>query len=106
MLLGRDVETQAIGTLLGDARAGRSGVLFLYGQAGIGKTALLEHARAAADGLPVLRTTGVETEVELAFGALHQLLLPALPKLPRLAPPQRSALRCALGFEGSRAPQD
>ncbi|HEU5356634.1 MAG TPA: AAA family ATPase [Actinocrinis sp.] len=106
MLLGRDVETQAISTLLDGARAGRSGVLFLYGQAGIGKTALLEQACGQADGLPVLRTTGVETEVELAFGALHQLLRPALPKLGRLAPPQRSALRCALGLESSRAPRD
>jgi DNA-binding CsgD family transcriptional regulator len=106
MLVGREVEAQAISTLLDGARAGRSGVLFLYGQAGIGKTALLDHAQAAADGIPVLRTTGVETEVELAFGALHQLLLPALPGLAGLAAPQRAALGCALGLEGPRAPQD
>ncbi len=108
MLVGREVEMQVISTLLDGAGAGRSGVLFLYGQAGIGKTALLEHAhaRAVVDGLPILRTTGVETEVELAFGALHQLLRPALPKLARLAAPQRSALRCALGLDGPRAPQD
>jgi hypothetical protein len=70
---GRGDERAALDGLLDDARAGRSGVLLLRGEAGIGKTALLEHAIASASDVRLLRAVGVESELELAFAALHQV---------------------------------
>src|SRR4029453_18949036 len=78
MLYGRDLERSAINALLDDARAARGGVLVLRGRAGAGKSALLDDAVAAAGGVRVLRATGVESEFELPFAALHQLLRPVL----------------------------
>src|SRR4051794_19507838 len=60
----------------GEARVGRSGVLVLRGEAGIGKTALLEHAIESASDVRMLRTVGVESEMELPFAALHLLCAP------------------------------
>ena len=102
MLLGRDTEQRRIEALLAAARDGRSGVLVLRGEAGIGKTALLEHAAstAGADAL-VLRVRGVESEVEIAFAGLHQLLAPVLDTLERLPAPQAGALRGALGLSAA-----
>ena len=62
--------------LLADARAGRSGVLVLRGEAGIGKTALSKHAIESASDVRMLRAVGVESEMELPFAALHQLCAP------------------------------
>ena len=98
MLYGRDVERTAIKTLLDGARAGRGGVLVLRGQAGAGKSALLNDAVAAATGMHVLRATGVESELELPFAALHQLLRPALSYVDRLPAPQAEALSVAFGL--------
>src|SRR5215510_16190819 len=98
MLYGRDVERDAIGGLLDDARHSRSGVLVVRGEAGIGKTALLEDARDRAADMHVLSARGVEAESELAFGALHQLIRPALGHLDQLPAPQATALRAALGL--------
>src|SRR5262245_21557644 len=98
MLYGRDVERDAIGGLLDDARHWRSGVLVVRGEAGIGKTALLEDARDRAADMHVLSARGVEAESELAFGALHQRIRPALGHLDQLPAPQATALRAALGL--------
>jgi DNA-binding CsgD family transcriptional regulator len=98
MLYGRDLERFAINALLDDARAARGGVLVLRGRAGAGKSALLEDAVAAARGVRVLRATGVESEFELPFAALHQLLRPVLSDVDRLPAPQASALRAAFGL--------
>jgi hypothetical protein len=67
-------------------------------QAGIGKTALLDYAAGASDGILVLRAAGVETEAELAFAGLHLLLHPVLSRVGALAEPQAAALRRALGL--------
>src|SRR5262249_49591584 len=89
----------AIGALLDAARQSRSGALVLRGEPGIGKTALLEEARGRAGDMHVLSARGVESESDLPFAALDQLLRPALAHLDKLPPPQATALRGALGLE-------
>src|SRR4051795_10247194 len=91
MLLGRAPECRRIETLVAGTAAGASGVLVLRGEPGIGKTALLEHAAQTAGSAPVLRVRGVESEVEVAFAGLHELLRPVLGELRRLPGPQRGA---------------
>jgi ATP/maltotriose-dependent transcriptional regulator MalT len=98
VLYGRDSERDRIGALLDDARASRSGVVVVRGEAGIGKTALLDDARERAADMHVLSVRGVEAESELPFAALHQLLRPALDRIDRLPAPQAAALRAALGL--------
>jgi predicted ATPase len=100
-LIGRAAETEIIDRLLGDAFSGRSGVLVLTGEAGAGKSALLAYARARADGIGVLQTAGVQSEAEIEFAALYQLLRPALDGVGSL-PPQSAALGAALGVELGR----
>ena len=97
-LYGRRAEQAAIDKLLVGAREGRSAALVVRGEAGIGKTALLDYAAAAADGMLVLRAVGVETEAELAFASLHLLLRPVLDRIEGLPGPQAAALRGALGL--------
>jgi len=97
MLYGRDLERSAINELLDGARAARGGVLVLRGLAGAGKSALLDDA-VAAEGVRILRSTGVESEFDLPFAALHQLLRPVLSYVDRLPAPQASALRTAFGL--------
>ncbi|WEB45462.1 ATP-binding protein [Streptomyces yunnanensis] len=75
---GRGEELRRIELLLSDALRGQSGAVLVHGEAGIGKTGLLEHAAARAQGLRVLRVEGIESEMELGFSGLHQLFLPVL----------------------------
>ena len=98
MLNGRAAEQAAIDRLLAAARAGTSGVLVLRGDAGIGKTALLDYAAATAGGFQVVRGTGIESETELPFAGLHLLLRPALDRIGALVVPQRQALKRAFGL--------
>lgn len=99
MLYGREREQAAVEALLADARDGSSGVLVLRGEPGIGKTALLEHAvAAAAPDFRVVRATGVEYEADLPFAGLNLLLSSALDRLPGLPAPQRRALERAFGL--------
>lgn len=95
---GRNAERDRIEQLLGDARQGKSGALLVHGEAGIGKTALLDHAAGRADGARVLRVEGIESEMELAFGGLHQLFLPVLDLVDGLPQPQAAALRAVFGL--------
>jgi DNA-binding CsgD family transcriptional regulator len=104
MLLGRLPERAALGRLLDAARAGRSGVLVMRGEPGVGKTALLEYAVESATGLRVARVAGVESEMELAFASLQQLCAPMLGKLESLPGPQRDALGVAFGLQAGPAP--
>ncbi|WP_049578774.1 AAA family ATPase [Streptomyces sp. SBT349] len=97
-LVGRRDEIRRIDELTGAARAGRGGALVLRGEAGIGKSALLEHARRAASGFRVLRATGSQYETELPFAALHQLCVPVLGRLDGLPERHREALRVAFGL--------
>src|SRR5262245_11906655 len=102
-LRGRRRECEALDLLLADLRAGQSQVLVLRGEAGVGKTALLEYARERAAGCRVERAAGVESEMELAFAGLHQLCLPLFGSLTRLPDPQRAAISTAFGLEGGVA---
>jgi DNA-binding CsgD family transcriptional regulator len=104
MLLDRLPERAALGQLLDGARGGRSGVLVLRGEAGVGKTALLEWMIESAAGFRVARVAGVEPEMELAFAALQQLCAPLLDKLEGLPGPQREALGVAFGLTAGPAP--
>src|SRR5262249_5064272 len=90
--------------LLDAVWAGRSGVLVVRGVPGIGKTALLEDAIESASGFRVARTVGVESEMELAFAALHQLCAPMLDRGDRLPGPQRDALGVAFGLSAGGVP--
>src|SRR5262245_6224723 len=103
MLYGRDAERAQIGALLEDARASRSGALILRGEPGVGKTALLDDTRERAVDMRVLAARGVESESELPFAGLHQLLRPAVGRVDRLPGPQAVALRVALGLESGTA---
>jgi DNA-binding CsgD family transcriptional regulator len=103
MLHGRSGETARVDELLAGARAGHSGVLVLRGEPGVGKTALLDYAAAGATGMRVLRGTGIESEAELPFAALHLLLRPGTGRLGVLPPPQAAALRGAFGLAGAPA---
>ncbi|MFI6907905.1 AAA family ATPase [Nonomuraea sp. NPDC050394] len=98
MLQGRKDELAAIERLLGTAREGGSGALVLRGEPGVGKSALLEHAGSVADGFALLRGSAVESESELPFAALHQILLPLLDHLEALPEPQAAAVRTAFGL--------
>ncbi|MBF6439126.1 LuxR family transcriptional regulator [Nocardia cyriacigeorgica] len=100
MLHGREAEQAEIDRLLDAARAGRSGALVLRGEAGIGKTALLDYA--AAQGIPAARSAGIESEAELPFAGLHMLVRPGMALVDRLPEQQRDALRGAFGL----APRD
>ena len=101
-LLGRGRERDRLEAVLDDARRGLSGVLVLRGEPGVGKTALLDYAQAAAADLSVIRINGVETEMELSFAALHRFLRPCLGHLDVLPAPQRTALRLAFGMAEGR----
>ena len=86
------------------ARDGHGGVLAVYGEPGVGKTALLESAIEARADFRVARTVGVEGEMELAFAALQQLCSPSLDLQEHLPQHQREALEVALGLSAGRAP--
>jgi DNA-binding CsgD family transcriptional regulator len=98
MLYGRSPERSRIGELLDDARQSRSGVLVLRGEPGVGKSALLDDARDQANGMRVLGGAGVESEAQLPFAALHQIVRPVLRHVEDLPKPQAAALRGALGL--------
>ncbi len=76
----------------------------LVGEAGVGKTALLDHAVASASGLRVARAAGVESEMELPYAAVHLLCAPMLEHLGRLADPQREALQVVFGLSAGAVP--
>jgi DNA-binding CsgD family transcriptional regulator len=103
-LLGRPSECGALDQLLASVRAGQSRVLVLRGEAGVGKTALLEYLVQRASGDAIARATGVESEIELAFAGLHQLCAPFVDRLDRLPGPQRDALGTALGLREGDPP--
>ena len=97
-LAGRSAECSTIDQLLDDALDGRSGALLLRGEAGVGKTALLDYARTRASGMTRLGVSGVEAESDLDFAGLHALLRPVIRALSQVPEPQRVALAGALGL--------
>lgn len=103
-LLGRASECKTLDDLVAGARAGRSGVLVLRGEPGIGKTALLRHLLARATGCRTITAAGVQSEMELSYAGLHQLCAPLLAGLDQLPVPQRDALGTAFGLRVGAAP--
>ena len=104
--MGRRAERETVEQLLTQAQAGRSGALVVRGEAGIGKTALMEQAReaAASAGFRVESSVGVEAEAQFAFAGLHQLCDPLLGRLDALPDPQQAALGVAFGLRAGPAP--
>jgi DNA-binding CsgD family transcriptional regulator len=103
-LLGRQRECEVLGRLLGAARDGDGGVIVVHGEPGVGKTALLDWTVEQGQQLRVLRTVGVEGEMELPFAALQQLCSPVLDRSERLPDPQRDALSVAFGLSAGQTP--
>jgi DNA-binding CsgD family transcriptional regulator len=98
VLLGRESECARLDELLDRARLGRSGALVIRGEAGIGKTALLDYAAERAAGMTVVRALGVESEAELEFSGLLEVGRPLLGLLDEIPEGQADALRSALGL--------
>jgi DNA-binding CsgD family transcriptional regulator len=103
-LLGRRTEAETLDRLLTQARSGAGQVLVLRGEAGIGKTALLDQVSARAAGFRVARAAGVESESAFPYAGLHQLCAPFLDRLDRLPAPQREALGTAFGMAAGPRP--
>jgi DNA-binding CsgD family transcriptional regulator len=103
-LIGRRSESRVLDGLVAAVSAGESRALVVRGEPGMGKTALLNHAIEHASGCRVVRATGVQSEMELAFAALHQLLALMLDRVDGLPAPQRDALGVAFGMRPGPAP--
>ncbi|MDA0164444.1 ATP-binding protein [Solirubrobacter ginsenosidimutans] len=104
MLLGRRSECDTLDRLVDAVRAGESRALVVRGEAGVGKSALLEYLVGRASGCRVESVAGVQSEMELTFAALGQLCAPMLAQLDSLPEPQRDALGTALGLRPGPAP--
>src|SRR5215217_175950 len=103
-LLGRETECALLDDFVSDVHRGESRSLLLRGEAGIGKTALLEYLLATASHLTVVRAVGVQSDMELAFASLHQLCGPLLDRLEGLPAPQRQAMETVFGLTAGDAP--
>ncbi len=103
-LLGRRGECDALDGLLASVRAGQSRVLVVRGEAGVGKTALLDYLVERASGCRIARAAGVESELELPFTGVHQLCAPMLDRLEHLPGPQRDSLATAFGLSAGEPP--
>ena len=103
-LRGRITEREDLDRLLATVAHGRSQVLVIRGEAGVGKSALMRYAAERAAGFRVAQISGVESEMELPFAGLHQLCAPMLAHHAALPEPQQAALRVALGLEAGAPP--
>jgi len=103
-LIGRRSECEVLDRLIGAVRSGESRALVVVGEPGVGKTALLDYVASHASGCRVARASGVQSEMELAFAGLSQLLAPMLDRLERVPGPQREALQTAFGISNGEAP--
>jgi DNA-binding CsgD family transcriptional regulator len=103
-LRGRSGEVSLLAGLVAAVRAGQSRVLVVRGEAGVGKTALLDELAGQAAGCRVVRAAGIQSEMEFAFAGLHQLLAPMLDRVGRLPVPQQEALRTAFGISAGPVP--
>jgi DNA-binding CsgD family transcriptional regulator/tetratricopeptide (TPR) repeat protein len=104
VLQDRRDERQALDDLVEAVRSGHGAALVVRGEAGVGKTALLNYLIAQAAGCRVARASGVQSEMELAFAGLHQLCTPLLDRLERLPHPQQKALHIAFGLAAGGPP--
>jgi DNA-binding CsgD family transcriptional regulator len=105
-LLGRRRECAVLDNVLAEARSRWSAAVVVTGEAGSGKSALLDHVRASAVDFQVVRSCGVESEMELPYAGLHQLCSSLLGRLDELPGPQRHALQAAMGLAAPTAAHD
>lgn len=103
-LVGRQRECGVLDELVAGSRQGTSAVLVIRGEAGIGKSALMDYLATQGSGLALTRTRGVEADMELAYAGLHQLCAPFLAQIDALPEPQRDALRIAFGMAAGDPP--
>jgi hypothetical protein len=103
-MIDRVAERDTVNQFVAAVRAGQSQALVVSGEAGVGKTALLDYLAGNASDCRLARAAGVQSEMELAFAALNQLCAPMLEGLQRLPPPQRDALRTAFGMSAGPVP--
>jgi DNA-binding CsgD family transcriptional regulator len=103
-LRGRVSECALLDDLVSAVRRGEGQSLVLRGEAGIGKTALLDYLIASASDLTLVRAVGVQSDMELAFAGLHQLCGPLLDELPKLPAPQRQSMEIVFGLSAGAAP--
>src|SRR3954452_7559286 len=103
-LRGRSTEIAALEGTIAAVREGESRTLVVRGEAGVGKTALLEYVVETGSDLRVMRATGVQSEMELAYAALHQLCAPVSERLVGLPAPQREALEIVFGLSSGPPP--
>ncbi|MGW5410860.1 helix-turn-helix transcriptional regulator [Actinomadura geliboluensis] len=104
VLVGRERECAALDELLAGLREGAARVWVVRGEAGIGKSVLLEYADAQASGVTVTRSRGIEADMELPYASLHQLCAPFLAEIEELPEPQRDALHVAFGMAAGDPP--
>ena len=102
--MDRQAERDVLDQLINAVQAGGSRVLVVRGEPGVGKSALLDYLAGRAAGCRVVRAAGVESEMELAFAGLHQLLAPVLDRADALPVPQRDALKTAFGVSAGPVP--
>jgi len=102
--LGRTRERERLDAMLAQARDGRSAVVVIRGDPGIGKTALLRYAARQASGLRTTEVEGIQAEMELPFAGIHRLCSPMLGGVEALAEPQQHAIRVALGVSSGNSP--
>src|SRR6202034_406084 len=103
LLLGRERERREIESAIARARSGTSATLALVGEPGIGKTMLLDHAAGHASGMRLLRARGIESEAQIPFASLLELIRPALGLLDQIPKPQAIALEGALALRPGQA---
>src|ERR1700748_2434858 len=103
-LLGRRSECAALDQLVASVHGGASRALVLRGDAGIGKSALLDYLAQHSSGCAIAHAAGVESEMELAYASLQQLCAPFLDRIERIPSPQRGALGTAFGLRDGGAP--
>ena len=104
-LIGRDPERGVLDRLLDDVRGGASRALVVYGEAGMGKTALLEYLAGRASDCRVVSVAAAQAEMEFGFAALHQLCVPVLDHLDAVPEPQRKALQVTFGLGAGPVPE-
>ena len=103
-MIGRRTECHTLDLLVREMQSGQSRVLVVHGEAGVGKTALLEDAIASAAGMRIARVAGIESEMELAYAALQQLCALMRDGLELLPDPQRQALGVVFGLRTGEPP--
>src|ERR1700722_18598137 len=98
MLVGRSSELEELRDVIERARSGGSATLVIRGEPGVGKTVLLDEVEALAHDFRVIRTDGIESELQLDYAALHRIVLPFVDQIPQLPAPQRGAIDAAFGL--------